>query len=49
MVALKLRGKKVLDLKRVIIKDIVPNGSVCMHAKTVGTKKMQKLQCKKRR
>jgi hypothetical protein len=37
----------VLDLKRVIIKDIAPNGSVCMHAKTVGTKKMQKLQCKK--
>jgi hypothetical protein len=47
-VALKLRGKKCLILKRVF-KDIAPNGSFCMHAKAVGTKKLQKLQCKKRR
>ncbi len=37
----------MLELKRVIIKDIAPNGSVCMHAKTVGTKKIAKASMQK--
>jgi hypothetical protein len=38
----------VLDLKKELsLRTLLPNGSVCMHAKTVGTKKIAKASMQK--